>query len=107
MFARQSTIQASPEKAEEGIRYFNETTLPAVRQVSGFLGATMLLDRKTGKTVVTTYWESENALKASEAKANELRRNAASQFKAIGEPIVERFEVASITEIKQPVRARS
>ena len=77
----------------------------AVRQLlKGFTGAQLLVDRKGGKVVVT-FWETEQALQDSESKANELRRTAAAQVQATGEPVVERFEVAVMTEIKQPAHA--
>jgi heme-degrading monooxygenase HmoA len=104
MFARQSTLQGKPEQIDTGIRNFNEQIHPAVRQLKGYAGAQFLADRKSGKVVVITFWETEQALRDSEAKANELRRTAAAQVQATGEPLVERFEVVVMTEIKQPAR---
>jgi hypothetical protein len=37
-----------------------------------------MVDRETGKAMSITIWESEDALKASAAKADELRSQAAS-----------------------------
>ena len=74
MFARQSTIAGKPDQIDTGIRNFNDQILPAVRQLKGFTGAQFLADRKGGKVVVTTFWETEQALRDSESKANELRR---------------------------------
>ena len=105
MFARQSTIQGKPDQADTGIRNFNEQILPAVRQMKGFAGAQLLVDRQAGKVVGITFWESEQALRDSESKANELRRTAAAQVQATSEPLVERFEVAVMTEIKPPAHA--
>jgi heme-degrading monooxygenase HmoA len=105
MFARQSTIQGKPDQADAGIRNFNEQILPAVRQLKGFTGAQLLVDRKGGKVVVTTFWETEQELRDSESKANELRRTAAAQVQATSVPLVERFEVAVMSEIKQPAHA--
>jgi hypothetical protein len=45
---------------------------------------------------------AEQALRDSETKAHELRRTAAMQVAATSEPLVERFEVAVLTEIRQP-----
>ncbi|MCA1588127.1 MAG: antibiotic biosynthesis monooxygenase [Chloroflexi bacterium] len=104
MFARQSTLKGSPDQIDTGIQVFNEQILPAARQLKGFAGAQLLTDRKSGKVVGITYWETEEAMRNSEAKGNELRRTAATQLKATGEPLVERFEVAVMTEVKQPVR---
>lgn len=102
MFARQSTLQGKPDQIGTGIRNFNEQILPALRQLKGFAGCQFLADRKGGKVVAITFWETEEALRDSEAKANELRRTAATQVEATSEPLVERFEVAVMTEIKQP-----
>lgn len=55
------------------------TILPAIRQLKGFTGAQFLADRKSGKVVVTTFWETEQTLRDSEAKANDLRRTAADK----------------------------
>ena len=49
-------------------------------------------DRQTGKTLGVTFWESEQALKASEEAANSLREESAE---ALSDTIagVERYEV--------------
>jgi heme-degrading monooxygenase HmoA len=104
MHARQSTIQGKPAQLEAGIKNFNEQILPAIRQLKGFTGAQFLADRKSGKAVITTFWETEQALRDSEAKANDLRRTAAEQVGSTAAPLVERFEVV-MTDIKQPIHA--
>jgi heme-degrading monooxygenase HmoA len=104
MHARQSTLQGKPTQLEAGIKNFNEQILPALKQLKGFTGAQFLADRKSGKAIVTTYWETEQALRDSEAKANDLRKTAAEQVGSTATPVVERFEVV-MADIKQPVRA--
>jgi heme-degrading monooxygenase HmoA len=104
MHARQSTVQGKPDQVEAGIRNFKDEILPAIRQVKGFTGVEFLADRKSGKVVVTTFWETEQALRDSEAKANDLRRTASAQLGSTGTPLVERFEVV-MADIKQLVRA--
>ena len=104
MHARQSTLQGKPDQLEAGIKNFNQEILPAIKQLKGFTGAQFLADRKTGKVVVTTYWETEQALRDSEAKANDLRKTAAAQVGSTGTPVVERFEVV-MADIKQAVHA--
>ena len=104
MHARQSTLQGTPAQIEAGIKNFNEQTLPAVRQLTGFTGVQFLADRKSGKVVVTTFWETEQALRDSEAKADDLRKTAADQVGSTGTPLVERFEVV-MADIKHLVHA--
>ena len=104
MHARQSTLQGKPDQLVAGIKNFKEQILPVMRQLKGFTGAEFLADRKSGKVVVTTFWETEQALRDSEAKANDLRRTASAQVGSTGTPLVERFEVV-IADIKQLVHA--
>ena len=54
----------------------------------------MLVDRQTGSAIAITLWQDEQALRASEERANALRAQAAEQMGASGEPTVERYEVA-------------
>ena len=48
-----------------------------VEQMDGFSHAYFLVDRDSGKAMSVTMWESEEALSASVAKADELRRQGA------------------------------
>ena len=104
MHARQSTIEGKPAQLEAGIKNFNEQILPALRQLKGFTGAQFLADRKSGKAVVTTFWETEQALRDSEAKANDLRKTASDQVGSTAIPLVERYEVVMV-DIKHLVHA--
>ncbi|MDP8957348.1 MAG: hypothetical protein M3N24_10405, partial [Actinomycetota bacterium] len=60
--------------------------------MDGYKGVLTLGDRSTGKSVSLTFWESEEAMGASEEAANRLREQAAdeTQEQIAG---VERFEV--------------
>ncbi|MFP5352871.1 MAG: hypothetical protein ACLGIB_09950 [Actinomycetota bacterium] len=73
-------------------KVMQESVLPTARQMQGFKGVLTLGDQSTGKSVTLTFWENEEALKATERAADELRRSAAEQM---DEEIaaVERFEV--------------
>ena len=92
MYARISTLEGSPEHIDEGLRQVRENVLPQIRQQEGFEGMVALADRQTGKTLGITFWESEEALKASEEAADRLREDSAE---AMSDTIaaVERYEV--------------
>jgi heme-degrading monooxygenase HmoA len=94
VFARVSTIQGKPERVEEGIHNFNELMLPAAKKITGFKGGYLLVDRKSGKMVGITMWETEQALQASSAAADRLRAQGAQHAGASKPPLVEMFEVA-------------
>ena len=102
MHARVSTIQGSSDQIDEGIERVRDTTLPAVKEIDGFKGIFSLVDRQTGKGLTVTLWESEETLHASEEEANRLRKEAAGNLGATGEPTVERYEVA-LYEVESPI----
>jgi heme-degrading monooxygenase HmoA len=91
--ARVSVLEGSPESLDEGTRYAQDQILPQVRQLSGFKGVVSLVDRERGRTKLITLWESDEALRASEEQANQLRQRAAegAASRVVG---VERYEVA-------------
>jgi heme-degrading monooxygenase HmoA len=90
--ARISTFEGSPEHIDEGLRQARESVLPQLQQQGGFEGLVALADRQSGKTLGITFWESEEALKASEEAADRLREESAE---AMSDTIagVERYEV--------------
>jgi heme-degrading monooxygenase HmoA len=92
VYARISTLEGSPEHIDEGLRQVRENGLPQLQQQEGFKGMVALADRQTGKTLGITFWESEEALKASEEAGDRVREDTA---KAMSETIaaVERYEV--------------
>src|SRR5215216_7694519 len=76
---------------EERLARF-EKCEPQGRLMDGFKGMIALGDRHGGKTLGITFWESEEAMRASEEAANRLREESAE---AGGDTIagVERYEV--------------
>jgi heme-degrading monooxygenase HmoA len=90
--ARISTLEGSPEHIDEGLRQVRENVLPQLQQQEGFKGMVALANRQTGTTLGITFWENEEALKASEEAADRLRENSAE---AMSDTIagVERYEV--------------
>lgn len=92
MHARVSILEGSPDKVDEGFHHVRERVVPQAKQIDGFKGMIALADRQSGKLLGITFWESEEALRASEEEANRLRSETAE---ASGETIagVERYEV--------------
>jgi heme-degrading monooxygenase HmoA len=92
VYARISTLEGSPEHIDEELRQVRENILPQIQQQEGFKGMAALADRQTGKTLGITFWESEEALEASEEAAGRLREDSAE---AMSDTIagVERYEV--------------
>ena len=85
-------MEGSPAPIDQMLRQVREEVLPRAKQIDGFKGMIALGDRHSGKTLGITFWESEEAMRASEEAANRLREESAE---AGGETIasVERYEV--------------
>jgi heme-degrading monooxygenase HmoA len=92
VYARVSIFEGSPDQMDESLRQAREQVLPRARQMDGFKGLIALGDRQSGKTLGITFWESEEAMRASEQEANRVRSESAeaSTQEIAG---VERYEV--------------
>ncbi len=93
MFARVSTFTGTSDQVDEAVSQVRESVMPRLEQLDGYRGSYFLVDRENGKTLAVTFWESEEAMRASEEEANTLRSEAAD---ALGTQMVgvERYEVA-------------
>lgn len=104
MWVRMSTLQGdanqSDQDVERQLKVLRENVLPSARQLDGFSGVISMGDQRSGKAVTLTFWESEEAMRASEEAADRLRAQAAEEM---DENIagVDRFEVY-IHEPPQP-----
>lgn len=94
MNVRATRIVADHAKAAAAGTASYEEMVASMRQVDGFLGALLLIDRTSGSSLGLTFWDSEEKLRASEEVAKKFRRDGASAIGATSEPTVERFEVA-------------
>lgn len=94
MFARVTVSQVSPKRVDESIRYAREQIIPKAKAMTGFKAGYWLADRKTGKGVTITLWETEAAERASQATAGQIREQVQ---KAFGTQMlsVEAYEVAA------------
>ena len=96
MHARTTTIQADPAKIAGGIASVRDQVLPAVTRMDGCVGMSMLVDRETGRCIVTTAWESETALRDSAEKVRPLRERAEQDMGSSSTSSVDMWEVAVV-----------
>jgi hypothetical protein len=94
MFARVSTIKMGVDQIESSIKYFEEVSLPEVRKLTGFEGATYLVNRSKGMTRSLTYWGSREDLDGSAETATRLRTDLTDQSPGAELISVEIYEVA-------------
>jgi hypothetical protein len=92
VFARVSEFQVDPERLDEMSREGVEHVLPALEMQSGFNGGLVLADRRRGRVLAVTLWESEQAMHTTEEAAYWLRSFGAEAGGGIPKD-VERYEV--------------
>jgi heme-degrading monooxygenase HmoA len=92
MHARITTIEGLPDRMDDATRHVQEQTLPELRKMDGFKGFVTLADRQSGKVLGVAFWESEEALRATEDAVSDVRSGAAE---AAGGTVagVEQYEV--------------
>ena len=92
MYARVRTTIGVPEKVDEGVRQFRDVVVPSYKNVAGFKGGYMLVDRAKGKLIGVTLWATEADLHATESTSQRLR-TAGSEAAGGAVQSVEVYEV--------------
>ena len=77
MHARVPTLEGPPERMDDATRYVREQVLPQLQQLDGFRGFVALANRQNGKLLGVAFWESEEALRATEEAASRIRGGVA------------------------------
>jgi heme-degrading monooxygenase HmoA len=76
---------------DAGIEWFTEDYLPIAREMPGFEGSLLLVDRPGARVTTITLWSSEEELRASEESVRRIAdRNAAA---GAPRPTIESFEL--------------
>ncbi len=102
-FMRVNSMQAAPEKLDDGIRFVREQVVPLLKEQAGFLAAMMGVNRENGRAYVTSAWDSAAARQASDAAIRDQRRQAGELMGGI-QVSVDEYEVVFI-EITETVGA--
>ncbi|MFR9801548.1 hypothetical protein ACL02T_04485 [Pseudonocardia sp. RS010] len=76
MFARSTTILAHRESMDRGIALIRDEIMPAVLDMSGCIGMSMLADPESGRCITTTAWDSREAMQESAAEVRPMRDRA-------------------------------
>jgi quinol monooxygenase YgiN len=92
VYARSTTVEAQPESIDAGIAYVGDEVMPALEGTDGCTGLSLLVDRESGRCIVTSAWQSEEAMRASEEQIAPIRDRAAESFR--GSASVARWEIA-------------
>ena len=95
MHARTTIVQGNPASLEEGIAQVRDQVMPSVTAMDGCVGISMLCDRSTGRCIVTTAWESEDAMSASAQSVMPLREEATRTLDAVTSDVMT-WEIAAV-----------
>lgn len=78
---------------DDGIAEIRDQLTPSIAAVDGFVGMSMLVDRESGRCIITSAWDSEQALVGSRQAVRPLRDQA---VECLGgdDPQVEEWEIA-------------
>ena len=94
MYARSTTIQAQSSSIDAGVAHIRDAVMPRLQEVDGCVGLSLLADQQTGRCIVTTAWETEEAMHASAEPTRPIRDQAAQAFCGVGSPTIEEWEIA-------------
>ncbi|MEX5716928.1 putative quinol monooxygenase [Geodermatophilus maliterrae] len=92
MYARSTTVRVRPEAVDDVVAFVRDEVMPMVTQLDGCTGLSVLSDPDTGRCIVTSAWETEDAMQAGADRVRASRERAAERFGAT--PEVQEWEIA-------------
>ncbi len=92
MYARSTTIQAQPLSVDIGIAHVRDVVMPALQEIDGCVGLSLLVDRHSGTCIATSSWESLEKMRAGAERVAPVRDRAAMMFD--GSARVEEWDIA-------------
>jgi quinol monooxygenase YgiN len=107
MHARSTTINGNPGSVEATTDFVRDEVMPAVQEMNGCVGLSMLADRDAGRCIVTTSWRDEAAMHASRDAVRSLAERTAELLG--GTPEMQEWEIAAmhrVAEAHQGARSR-
>jgi len=92
VYARSTTIQAQPLSIDIGIAHVRDVVMPALAEIGGFVGMSLLVDRQSGTCIATSSWDTVGAMRAGAERVAPIRDRAALMFD--GSARVEEWEIS-------------
>jgi hypothetical protein len=75
-----------------GIAHVRDVVIPALQEIDGYVGLSLLVDRQSGRSIATSSWESIKAMRSSAEKVASIRDHVALMFD--GSASVEEWNIA-------------
>ena len=92
MHARVTTIEGQPDRIDSAVQQVRDEVLPVLREQEGWKGFTVLADRSSGKMVGISFFETAEAVEASDSAVADSR-NRAAEASGASAPQVQQMEV--------------
>ncbi|RBM14665.1 hypothetical protein DI005_28685 [Prauserella sp. PE36] len=92
MHARSTTIWARTASIDDGVAHVRDEVMPTALEMDGCVGLSMLVNREDGRCIVTTAWETAEAMQASAEAAGALRERARDLLG--GDMTIDEWEIA-------------
>ncbi len=73
MFARSSTFSGDPTAVKSAIAFVRDEVVPMLEDIDGCIGLSMMVDRESGECIVTTSWETVDAMRATSDRLTAVR----------------------------------
>ncbi len=96
MYARVTLFPGlAPERIKATLAEFQEKHLPLLEQQPGYRGFWAGVDYTGGRAIAVTYWDSIEAVRASDPVANEVRAAAVTRAGVDRDrpPIIDKYEI--------------
>ncbi|SDC72771.1 hypothetical protein SAMN05660690_2302 [Geodermatophilus telluris] len=94
MYARSTTIRAGSGSLDDAIAYMRDEVWPAMQDMAGCVGLSMMCDRETGRCIATSAWEDQQAMWASADRIHPMREHLVQHFGASDDMEVQEWEIA-------------
>jgi heme-degrading monooxygenase HmoA len=78
-------VSMDPKSVDDNVKFFKTEAAPQISSQPGFCALRNMIDRKTGRGIVGTVWESHEALEAFATGLTERRQAAVARGVTFGE----------------------
>jgi len=78
-----------------GVAHVRDVVMPALQEIAGYVGLSLLVDRQSGRCIATSAWETMEDMRAGAQQAAPIRDSAALMFRVFsGSARVEDWDIA-------------
>jgi len=70
---RATWLKTRPDQFDHALEFYKATVLPEIEQLDGFCSTSLMSDRASGRAVVSTTYDSQDAMERSRDTARSLR----------------------------------